>query len=107
MSKCFLQEFFDGVRLSCSYHIDPRLLLLHYEVYCLYEFWRPSPITLSIQIAQNQFFLKAAFYPCDGFGDFFCHECASSSRALVVEENACGGEEPISVSILPCQMICS
>src|SRR3989338_7543791 len=58
-----------------------------------------TPIALSIQISQINFFIKAGFDAGNSSSDFFCDKGGSATRRLEIEEYAVDGKNSIGLSV--------
>ena len=56
--------------------------------------------SLGVDVAKEELALQPQLDPCGGPGDLSSHEGFATARALVIEEDAAGGMEPVALAIV-------
>ena len=89
-----------AVRATGRHDVIARLVLLQHAPLHLNVVAGETPVSLGIDVADPQAFVKAMGDAGSGHGDFACHEFKASAWAFVVEENASTSKHVVGFTVV-------
>ena len=95
-----LDEFFDRVGLAGGDDVVAGFVLLQHQPHRLHIIPGVAPVALGVQVAEHHFVLQAEFDAGGGVGHLAGDELHPPPRALMVEQDAGGGVEPVGLAVV-------
>mmetsp|Transcript_42810 Transcript_42810/g.130196 ORF Transcript_42810/g.130196 Transcript_42810/m.130196 type:complete len:369 (+) Transcript_42810:193-1299(+) len=98
--ESLLHELTNRVSLASRQHVIISLILLKHHPHALNIVAGMAPIALGINIAKVQAFVNLLLNPRHSCSDLTCHECAATTRRLVVEKDTIRKVHPICLTVV-------
>src|SRR5215831_12815537 len=100
MRKCDLAQLPHAVRFSSCNHVIPRLGLLQHQMDGFHVVRGMSPVASRIQVAEMNFLFEAKLNLRNGTANLSGHEFESSTRSLMVEQDAVAAKHSVCFAVV-------
>ena len=93
-------EVLDAVGLAGGDDVVVGLVLLQHQPHRLDVVAGVAPVALGVEVAEHDLVLQPELDAGDRVGDLAGHELEPAARALVVEEDAAAGVQPVALAVV-------